>query len=150
MTEKDWWARKVKPAWHNPAGGQVALKIQDAYNSGWPDVDCCFNGLVLKVELKYTPAVPKDPDKPLTFSKDKQGRKLVLSPNQVTFLLQWHQAGGHAFTFIGVGEESFMVPITNVMNSGMSLNELRRLSVVTSTTFKELLDIPARLRNLLS
>lgn len=107
MNERTLWSSHIKPRWHHPAEGRVAWKVEDKYFSGAPDADCCFNGVVAKIELKYDERWPARDDTPCWFSfLDKtKAHKSLVSALQYNWLDQWRSAGGNAFVLLIVGKQ---------------------------------------------
>lgn len=133
MNESSWWSSHIKPRWHNPTKGQVAWKVQDAFNAGLPDVDVVFSGVAAKLELKYDVAWPKRPGTPVWFSTlDKVTRaKAIVSAAQFNHLQQWHQGGGNAFVLIGIGREWVLLEQGAYENRPMTQAELCEAAVLT-------------------
>jgi hypothetical protein len=108
MNEKIWWRSHVKPRWHRPQEkGWLAWKVQDAFNGGLPDIDCCFSGTEAKIELKYLDAWPAREETLVwcsTLDKVTKAKALV-SATQHNHLEQWHMCGGNAFVLLGVGKQ---------------------------------------------
>lgn len=91
MVERAWWGRYVKPALNQKQKRFLANKVEDRFKSGAPDVDCMFDGVAAKIELKYV----KTPVTPLRASR-------LLSAGQKIWLREWYEAGGLAFVLVGV------------------------------------------------
>lgn len=92
MTEREWWSKYVKSAWHQPSRNLLALKVEDKFKSGVPDVDLCLRGIGAKCELKYV----KSKDIP-----SAQQAHSLLSAAQRVMLHQWCKAGGIAWVAVG-------------------------------------------------
>ena len=129
MTENQWWSTKIKPMWHNPSRRWVARKVQDLVNKGAPDVDACFNGTAVKIELKWCQTLFKDQDHVYTFStyaKKKNDpdfekpRGSIVSREQYRNLEEWHNAGGHAMVLIGIAGRWWLLRFPQVNNQGMT------------------------------
>lgn len=113
MTENQWWSTYIKPRWHNLNRRWVARKVQDVTNKGAPDVDACWEGAAVKVELKYADHLPVRPDTKMTFSrysKDEPNRRTIVSREQARNLQEWNSAGGEAYVLIGAGKQWWFVP----------------------------------------
>lgn len=138
----------MKPRWHLPAHGRVAWKVEDAYAAGKPDVDCCFNGVVAKIELKYEAAWPARAMTPLWFSyRDKVTKaKAIVTAGQWNHLEQWRQAGGLAFVLIGIGREWLLLKQGAYANEPMTKLQLMSCACLTTlspvTSYSSLATIP--------
>lgn len=93
MTERQWWSVHVRPRWHRPKDHCIALKVQDAVNSGFPDTVCCFNGREALIELKYIHDWPARPSTPLGAQ---------VSVEQMRHLDMWNSANGFGLVLLGV------------------------------------------------
>lgn len=91
MTERQWWSRYVRPALHRPVERFLALKVEDKFKAGAPDVDLLCDGVAAKLELKFTKAPL------LQFSHAAR----LLSANQKLWLRDWYRANGLALVLIG-------------------------------------------------
>lgn len=134
MTENQYWSSWIKPRWHVPQKHWVAKKVQDITNRGLADTICCFNGSVVKIELKYRLAEPKSHDKPIFFSKDKTTKKpCIVSVEQGRDLLEWYDAGGQACVLIAVGNYWWLMDYSTLSLwnlKGINLNELTAYATV--------------------
>lgn len=129
MLERKLWSLKIQPVWHKPPLW-IAWKVEDRYNAGYPDVDCNFEGIFTKIELKRKPERPSNPDTMLTFSRDKEGNKTILSVQQKRRMLEWRDAGGNCYVFISIERLWYLVPVIDIKNSGMSQREIAEAAVV--------------------
>jgi hypothetical protein len=106
MNERQWWRTKVQPQLHQ-APKRLALKIQDAFVKGRPDVlftmqDGSDNQIAGFIELKYDPSWPKR-----TTTQIDVG----LTSEQKRHLQQWYQSTKDhrtALVLFGVGTEWFL------------------------------------------
>jgi hypothetical protein len=145
LNEKKWWSSHVKPKWTNLEQGRMANKVQDAFNSGLPDVDLICKGVVAKVELKYATQWPARPDTKLTFSKDKTtGKYCVASPAQMMQLKLWDRCHGLAYVMIGIGKEWFLCPVMAIepFNWGITQAELRAAAILSGESYQDLVKVP--------
>lgn len=145
MIENEWWSRYIKPRWHNVEKGFVARKVQDVTNKGAPDVDACWNGIVVKVELKYTNKLPARLNTKLTFSrysKDEPNRRTVLTREQCRNLEEWHKAKGLAYVLIGVSKAWYLIPafriIQGTFNDGVTTADLELLAEIWDEDIKKI------------
>lgn len=105
MTEKAWWDTVIQPVLHHPAQGRVAKKVQDAFQSGRPDVDYCNRGFAALIELKYADRWP-----PRAPTFDWAGKK-TRYPAQKAWLREWVvSGGGNGFWLLGVKSEWLLLP----------------------------------------
>jgi hypothetical protein len=140
VIENEWWSRYIKPRWHNREKRWVARKVQDVTNKGAPDVDACWEGCAVKIELKYANALPARPDTKVTFSrysKDEPNRRTILSREQARNLGDWRSAGGIAYILIGIGKQWWFVDsvfFTNpnlVENDGVTVKRLDEIALLS-------------------
>lgn len=147
MTENEWWSRYVKPRWHNLNRRLVARKVQDVTNKGAPDVDACWFGEAVKIELKYSPTAPVRAETKLTFSrysKDEPNKRTILSREQVRNLEEWASASGNAYVLIGVDKAWYFITARTVIlyNDGMTQDQLRTWASLTNKDIKEVGIVP--------
>lgn len=133
MTENSWWSTKIKKVWHQPLKSWVANKRQDLVNKGLPDIDACWSGVAVKVELKYAPAFKARQDTKYTFShysKDQRNRMTIVSREQYRNLEEWATAGGLAFILIGIKDYWYLLELKDLINDGMTEIELMTQSTM--------------------
>lgn len=101
MTEKSFWSTWIKPVLDDERLPGIANKVQDAFNSGLPDVDYCIDGYAGKLELKYEKQWPV---------RETTGVPIAVSVNQRRQLRRWVEAGGDAYVLLGVADAWFLLP----------------------------------------